>query len=463
MKIILLSIVGMMITILLTILFYSKKHINNKETKIYSRMLIFELLFLILEILTYIVAITTNDLWLISIFQKIYMSLLTILLYYAIKYCLIIFNLKKLRTKVVNTILNCVTLLSIILILILPLKVIFTGSVLDGYGQSYNVAVVYSLFGFLVFIALTIYLLYTHNSIEKVIPFLILIFLLLFGFIIRNFYGELIFEGFFYSFILLIMYHTIENPDVKMLNEVTLAKNHVEKANKVKSEFISSMSHEIRTPLNAIVGYGQMIDFAENLDEAKENAKEIVNASNTLLNMLSNVLDISMVEVNELELKEVEYNLNEIINDVTNLFKYKIETKKLKFKINMKTLKTNLIGDPDKIKRILANLIDNAIKYTEKGKVTLSIEHKINSDKCDLTIVVEDTGKGINKETKKHLFDNFNRAKEHKDSNISGMGLGLSITKSLVEMMNGKITYESEVGKGTNFIVKLNQKVGSKK
>ena len=128
----------------------------------------------------------------------------------------------------------------------------------------------------------------------------------------------------------------------------------------------------------------------------------------------------------------------------------------------MKLIENDLIGDPDKIKRILANLIDNAIKYTEKGKVVVSVDNKIKNNKCDLTITVEDTGIGIDNKTSKNLFSNFNRSEKHMDSHISGMGLGLSITKSLVEMMNGKISYESEVGKGTKFIVKLIQKVGNK-
>ena len=457
-----LQVVGLLITITLLIIFNFKKHILNKETKIYSKLLIINFTFIIVGIATYIIANVTNNLSIIAIFQKIYMSILIILDYLSIKYCLLLFDKFKGAKKAYN-IFGILTVIMIILTFVLPLNVIFQDDILDGTGLSYNIVVLYSFISFMIFIVLTIYLLFTKNSIVKIIPFLILIFLYLGGFILRTYYPELIFEGFFYSFVLLIMYHTIENPDVKMLNEVTLAKNHVEKANKVKSEFISSMSHEIRTPLNAIVGYGQMIDFAENLDEAKENAKEIVNASNTLLNMLSNVLDISMVEVNELELKEIEYNLKDIVNDVIDLFKYKIEEKNLKFNLKINKTPDVLIGDPDKIKRIIANLVDNAIKYTDKGKISLIIKNEVRDNNCNIEINVSDTGKGIDEETKKHLFSNFNRSVEFKDSHISGMGLGLSITRSLIEMMNGKITYESEVGKGTTFVVKITQKVGNKK
>lgn len=457
---IILQIVGLLMNISLLIIFNSKKHVWNNETKIYSQLLVINFIFIAVGILTFIIAKLTNDMTFIAIFQKMYMAILLILNYLSIKYCVMLFEGIK-TSKVIKLVFTIFTISMILLIFLLPLKVIFYDDTLDGTGPSYNIAVVYSFITFIVFIIFTIYLIYKRYSLIKVIPFLILIFLYMFGFIFRTIYPELIFEGFFYSFILFIMYHTIENPDLKMLNEVTLAKNQVEKSNKVKSEFISSMSHEIRTPLNAIVGYSQMVDFAETLDEAKENSKEVVNASNTLLNMLSNILDISMVEVNELELKEVEYNLYEIVKDVTELFKYKVEEKGLKFKLNMKLIENNLIGDPDKIKRILANLIDNAIKYTEKGKVVVSVYNKIRNNKCDLTISVEDTGIGIDNKTSKKLFGNFNRSEKHMDSHISGMGLGLSITKSLVEMMNGKITYGSELGKGTKFVVRLSQKVGS--
>ena len=453
-----LQIVGLLINISLLIIFNSKKHVCNKETKIYSQLLVINFIFIAVGILTFIIAKLTNDMTFIAIFQKIYMAILLILNYLSIKYCIMLFEGIKI-TKIMKLSFIIFTICMILLIFILPLEVILSDDILDGIGPSYNIAVLYSFITFIVFIILTIYLIYKRNSLIKVIPFLILIFLYMFGFILRTIYPELIFEGFFYSFILFIMYHTIENPDVKMLNEVILAKNQVEKSNKVKSEFISSMSHEIRTPLNAIVGYSQMVDFAETLDEAKENSKEVVNASNTLLNMLSNILDISMVEVNELELKEVSYNLKELIQEVTSLFKYKIEEKNLKFNLKISKLPKSLIGDPDKIKRILANLLDNAIKYTDKGKVNLTINNEIKGNNCLLEIIVEDTGSGIDKETKKHLFDNFNRAEEHMDSHISGMGLGLSITKSLVEMMNGKITYSSEINKGTKFVINLSQKI----
>lgn len=452
-------------SLILNIMFFTKKHIDTNETRIFGQIVVTNFFGIILESLCIMfLNVFGNENSVTIIINKAFLVYFLTIMYLFTKYVINVSRLSKVNTKAnfffkYSEILSRIAyVISIIAVIFLKIKLFNEKGISYSYGAAVNV--VYFMSALTSIICIT-YLIINFKNLKQSRNIPIVAFVIIMGIaaIIQQLHPEITIATTMETLIIFIMYHTIENPDLKMLNEVTLAKNQVEKSNKVKSEFISSMSHEIRTPLNAIVGYSQMIDFAENLSDAKENSKEIVNASNTLLNMLSNVLDISMVEVNELDIKEVEYNLDEIIKDTTDLFKYKIEEKGLKFKLDIQKLENNLIGDPDKIKRIVANLIDNAIKYTEKGKVVLSIKNKIKNQKCELTITVEDTGIGIDS---KNLFSNFNRSDKHMDSHISGMGLGLSITKSLIEMMNGKITYESVVGKGTKFIIKLNQKVGSK-
>ena len=147
------------------------------------------------------------------------------------------------------------------------------------------------------------------------------------------------------------------------------------------------------------------------------------------------------------------------MKNLCNLFKNKLEEKQLDLDIDINVPKV-LIGDIDKIKRIVTNLLDNAIKYTEMGYITLKVNSSIKNKICYLEICVQDTGIGISKQVSEHLFENFVRSSDHQNSNKSGMGLGLSITKKLVDLMDGSIECESEEGKGTTFIVRISQKVG---
>lgn len=225
MEAVILTIIGLLINITLNILFHVKKHINNNETNIYSKLLFLNFIFLLIEIITVFLAFITNNLTLISILQRIYMSILVIINYFSVKYCFLICNIDLTNHKIIKHFINIFTIISIALIMILPLKVIYTSLILDGEGLSYDVAVINSLLSFSIIIISTYYLIYKSNTLVKIIPFLVLIFLYLTGFFLRTVYKELIFEGFFYSYVLFIMYHTIENPDVKMLNEVTYAKN----------------------------------------------------------------------------------------------------------------------------------------------------------------------------------------------------------------------------------------------
>ena len=461
MEAVLLPIVGLLIAVTLTILFFSKKHIENKEVNIYSKMLILNIIFILVGLLTFVIAKTTNDFLLIGFFQKIYMSILIILNYFSIKYCFVVFSINLKKSKASQIILKLITIISILLVFVLPLNVIFYDNILDGQGLSYNVTIIYSVITFILFIGLTLYLLFIKNNIIKLIPFLLLIILYVIGFILRNYYHELIFEGFFYSYILLIMYHTIENPDVIIINKLNLAKEQAEKSNRAKSDFLSSMSHEIRTPLNVIVGLSESIINNEQIpQEIIDDLKDIQNASHTLLEIVGNILDINKIENEKIDIVEIEYNIREEINKIVKLISLKAKEKSIELKTNIaEDIPFELIGDKSHIRVIINNLLTNAIKYTDKGCVELNLQCIIKNNLCNLIIIVKDTGRGIKQENINKLFTKFNRLDEDLNTTVEGTGLGLAITKSLVDLMGGKINVKSQFGEGSIFMVQLPQKI----
>ena len=262
------------------------------------------------------------------------------------------------------------------------------------------------------------------------------------------------------TFINFVMYHTIENPDIKMLKEVSSAKDHAEKANMAKSDFLSSMSHEIRTPLNAIKGFSELTVETTDIREANENAKEVVRATETLLEIINGVLDISRIESGNMELNQIDYNPVELFNDTSRMINVRMKEKALDFRVNVaKDIPSTLYGDRVNIQKVLINLLTNAVKYTNEGHVLLDVQCINKGDKCTLVISIEDTGRGIKSEQIKTLFNKWERLEEDKNTTVEGTGLGLAITQQLVEMMNGKIVVQSVYGSGSKFMVTLNQEI----
>ena len=258
-----------------------------------------------------------------------------------------------------------------------------------------------------------------------------------------------------------VMYFTIENPDVKMIEKLNIAKEQADKANRAKTDFLSSMSHEIRTPLNAIVGLSEDIaSFEKEVPkQVKEDTDDIINASNTLLEIVGNILDISKIESDKLDIVNTTYNVKEEIEKLVKVDITRIGNKPIDFKVKYaEDLPYELIGDKVHVKEIINNILTNAIKYTDKGHINLNVKCINNKDKCLLIVSVEDTGRGIKKESIDKLFTKFERLDE-RNSTIEGTGLGLAITKKLLDMMGGTINVNSTFGKGSIFVVQIPQKI----
>lgn len=231
-------------------------------------------------------------------------------------------------------------------------------------------------------------------------------------------------------------------------------------ASEAKAKFLANMSHEIRTPINTIIGMNEMI-LRENRDkEVEEYAINVQNASRLLLGLINDVLDFSKIEAGRMDILEANYYLSKMLTDVIQGGQIKTDSKKLALHTDIEdTLPTVLKGDEIRIRQILNNLLSNAVKYTKQGTVTLTAKGIYAQDKYVLCISVKDTGIGIKPEDLEKLFESFRRLEEQKNRYIEGTGLGLNITKQLVEMMGGSIEVESEYGKGSCFTVKIPQQV----
>lgn len=238
-------------------------------------------------------------------------------------------------------------------------------------------------------------------------------------------------------------------------------KEEIEELNAAQNRFFSSMSHEIRTPINTIIGLNEMTLRENASDEINENSMNIQAASKILLHLINDILDMSKFESGQMRLNEAAYHAGDMLSDIVGMLWLRAQQKGLEFHINVaQDLPEELYGDEVRIKQILINVLNNAIKYTSEGSVTLSIqcEHLANN-KVNVVYSVSDTGMGIKKESMPYLFTAFKRVDEEKNRYIEGTGLGLSIVKQFVDLMGGKITVNSVYKKGSTFMIEIPQKV----
>lgn len=453
---------GLSLMIVLTIAFFSRKRLKAKEDNIYSLIIIFVNILLI----SLIMALGFKGTGISVFFNKIYItSIIGIFALFAL-YILILDN--KLNSNFLFKIFLFNHVIIFLITMFTRLEVGMKNGTIFIKGLSYDIVSTYVVILYLLIFGALIYRLpkIIKNKDKRYIP---IIFISLSGLLLFIFQSEnmnlTMLNNLIIPLTIFIMYFTIENPDMKMLLEVEDAKERAEKANRAKSDFLSSMSHEIRTPLNAIVGLSKDILEREKLSSATfEDLNDIVNASNTLLEIVGNIMDITKIESEKMEINEVIYNPKEEIEALFRLNKTRIGNKEINAKLVIaEDLPEELYGDKYHLKSIINNLLSNAFKYTEKGEVLFNVRCIINRDDCMLYMSCQDTGIGIKKEYIDKLFQKFERLGVERNTTTEGTGLGLAITKKLVEMLGGKINCQSQYGKGSLFMVKIPQKISDRR
>lgn len=238
-------------------------------------------------------------------------------------------------------------------------------------------------------------------------------------------------------------------------------KKELEQISDSKNNFFASMSHELRTPINTIIGLNEMILRQSREAETVEYARNVQNASKMLLNLINDILDLSQMEMKKMEIVPLEYRTVDLFHDLVDMMQVRMQAKNLEFRVDIdEKLPSVLLGDRKRISQVLLNLLTNAAKYTDAGSVTLLAHGESVNENCvRLKVSVSDTGIGIRKEDLQHLYDSFVRADWQKNLRVEGSGLGLSITKQLVDLMGGEISVDSIYRKGSVFSVILTQKI----
>ena len=452
-------------SLILNIMFYSKKHVDTKETRIYGIVAFINLIGILLEVFSVlaieyfginsVVSIITNKCYLIS------------LLCFGFTFSLYVLNAAQLSSskfdafyeklyKRITILMYVLFALTLFGVCILDISLFEGNSLAYAYGDAVNLVYnIYVLCAFCYFVSIVVNIDTIKNNKRNISILVFIVIVIVSCYLTKNYPGML-FMAAFETLVVFLMYHTIENPDVKMLEKLGIAKQEVNKANKAKMDFLSNMSHEIRTPLNSIVGFSDCLLDTDDVGEIKSNAKDIINASENLLEVVNGILDGSKIEAGNIEIKNASYDSAETFNSIADLIAPKIRDKGLEFKCYVAPdIPKTLYGDSINIKKIISNLLINACKYTEDGFIKYDVSCVNTGDYVKLIISVEDTGVGIKRQDFDKIFSKLQRLDIDRKDDDSG--LGLAVIKQLTELMGGKVIVHSEYGKGTIFTILINQ------
>ncbi len=454
----------------LGMIYFSQKKLLNRKNTIYKNMLILDFIILSSSMISLLsanyISISSNLSFIYDIFTRVYSTteLLWCLLL-SIYTIIIISEGNSLIENLVND-KNTIKLTKIIILIlsivsfVLPAQYTYnTDNILIYSGIRLNY-ITYLLFG--IFSATTILVIFNFKHVKKIkiLPFLVFDVLLISLFLISRYDPSTNVFPLVITLISYLLYHTMENPDYNLISELGKAKELAEASNKAKSEFLSNISHEVRTPLNAIVGLSEMITESDDYESMHSDSKDIYIASQNLLGIVNGILDVNRLETQQMSVINNNYNPVEEFNKIANTAKLRIGSKPIQLVTNYTSdIPVELNGDIDKIQKIIANILNNAIKYTNSGFVYFNVSCKKKNEKCELIFSIRDTGRGIKETEKSKLFTKFYRLEEDKGTTIEGVGLGLAITKLLVNLLGGSITFDSIYGQGSTFTIELEQTI----
>ena len=461
----LLLLIGSLFYILMiAVLYFSKRRISSFENKIYQCMIVVSIFGVIIDILGIYVHSTLPDDSIIRYFVlHFYHSyLLTILFLFTAYIISLKYNsvVSKFRKQIYF--LTFLYIICIVINFMTSVEYHKDGSII--YATGPNIVFLYSVAGFLI-LCWTIYMIKNIKSIltKKHTPIIMFVILSVPIIMIQMSIPELLLVTSLITFIVVFMYHTIENPDLQMLREFHKQKELAEESNNEKISFLFNLSNDIKEP---IMNIGTLCSEALNEESnelVKEDLRKIKSSSNELLSLVDNVLDVSELERRKIDIRGRKYNVYNLFNTINKSFINTLD-KNIEYRFNYdNSIPEYLYGDSLRLKQIMNILLDNARDYTKEGFIELNVNHIIKYDVCRLIITVEDSGMGIESEELKHLFDKEKIYSDESLKTIDDAKENLGVLKSLVNLMNGTVMVNSEYGKGSRFTITIDQKIKEEK
>ena len=450
---------------LLCIVYFSKERLNLIENRLYSVMLVTGLIDSIIIIIERLLVlngdITTvfsGTKFILQCTNKLDFLVLIIYTTCAFLYTLLITypNMKEKIKKLINVTL-VLDIIVYSIILMSNVDLITNGSIISVSGQA--IVITYVFGGLYLIISMIMALLNIGKLTKRHIPIISAIFILIILVLIFRSNPYIMIISITIAFVNYLMFFTIENPDIKMIEELTKAKALVEKNNNDKSIFIFNTAQQIRYPLNMIDQRADQILDEDNLDEIKDMAVDIKNAKQRISYVLNGAMDVSTIDAKKIKIVDSKYSLSNLLTELCLKFKSMATEKNLEFRKNIEeSLPETLYGDSIRLKQIISALLLNAIKYTKEGFVELNVNTVITYDVCRLVISVKDSGIGVNAEKLNKIFSQND---DTKIEDVDSKEMTLDTAKKVVNLIGGTITVRSEKNKGSEFTLIVDQKIAS--